>query len=221
MTCPRDYQWTFQDAGFTISLRSWCWRSWWKSAPGWTCQCEKGFSALHWMFVNGILRRHNSSRALTTREKEMVLWREKAQTTADSDWPSDAPTHPNHRQRVHARGTRRSQGRVARRAACQICRWREKEGMITFSECLDFFRRFAQRVTPKRRLQWTLSYLTPLQFEKPLLFEHLAQSLDFQYIFVPLIWKTSEICVPLICVWYCHGYWMMYAQIGNPVRSFL
>ena len=38
-------------------------------------------------------------------------------------------------------------------------------------------------------LQWTLSYLTPLQFEKPLLFEHFAQSLDFQYIFVPLIWS--------------------------------
>ena len=33
-------------------------------------------------------------------------------------------------------------------------------------------------------IQWTLSYLTPLQFEKPLLFEHFAQSLDFQYIFV-------------------------------------
>ena len=36
-------------------------------------------------------------------------------------------------------------------------------------------------------LQWTLSYLTPLQFEKPLLFEHFSQSLDFQYIFVPLM----------------------------------
>ena len=33
----------------------------------------------------------------------------------------------------------------ARRAARQICRWREKEGMIKFSELHDFFRRFAQR----------------------------------------------------------------------------
>ena len=127
-----------------------------------------------------------------------------------------------------------------------------------------------QRPCVSMEIQWTLSYLTPLQFEKPLLYEHFAQSLDFQqgvwilggevlqskltfhdltileapvlksgrdgggyrklyaiwhnntqrwrpenaliihllnkhtldfqYIFVPLIWKTSEICVPLICV---------------------
>ena len=46
----------------------------------------------------------------------------------------------------------------------------------------------------------------PLQFEKPLFVEHFAQSLDFQYIFVPLIWKTSEIFIPDICVWCWHGY---------------
>ena len=97
------------------------------------------------MFVNGIFRRHNSSRALITREKEMALWREKARTTADSDWPSDAPTYRNLRQRAQARGMRRSQGRAARRAARQICRWREKEGMIKFSERHNAFRRFAQR----------------------------------------------------------------------------
>ena len=31
----------------------------------------------------------------------------------------------------------------------------------------------------KFKIQWTLSYLKLLQFEKPLLFEHFPQSLDF------------------------------------------
>ena len=101
------------------------------------------------MFVNGIFRRHNSSRALTIRDKEIALWREKARTTADSDWPSGAPTQLNLRQRAQARGMMRSQGRVARRAAWQICRKREKEGMRKCAKGNEFFRRFAQREATK------------------------------------------------------------------------
>ena len=95
------------------------------------------------MFVNGFFKRHSNSWALTTSEKEIALWMEKARTTADSIWPSEAPTHPNLRQNAQARGMRRSQGRVARWAAWQICRCREKEGMRKFSECPEIFRRFA------------------------------------------------------------------------------
>ena len=123
------------------------------------------FKCIAAMLVNNFFKHPNSFRALTTREKEIALWREKARTTADSDWPSDAPIHPNLRQRAQARGMRRSLGRVARRAAGQICRWREKDGMIKFSKRLDFFRRFAQRAPALDRvgakMTMTEKYFTP------------------------------------------------------------
>ena len=53
-------------------------------------------------------------------------------------------------------------GRVARRAARQICRWREKEGMIKLSELHDFFRRFAQRGSRLRNVPILSTRLCPL-----------------------------------------------------------
>ena len=102
------------------------------------------FNLIAAMFVNGFFKRHNSSRALITREKELALWREWARTTTKSDWPSGAHTHLNLRQRAQAKGRKRSQGRVARNAARQICRRREKEGLRKCAKGNDFFRRFAQ-----------------------------------------------------------------------------